>query len=1248
MRTFSPCFSKAHRQFPARLAQFARALAYMAMTAGLVAQAQTLDSPNPAPNGEVDAMAVQPDGKLLLGGLFTMVAGQPYNSIARLNSDGSLDGGFNPGSDGFVQTLLVQPDGKILVGGGFNTLAGQPRTCLGRLNADGSLDTSINPRANNTVLCLALQTDGKFLMGGFFTNVVGQPRSHVARLNANGSLDSTFNPGASDTVRTLAIQPDGKILLGGDFTSVGGQAVNQICRLNKDGTVDTNFTATIGGSSPSVFCLTLQSDNSILVGGNFSKLNGQDCLNLGRLNPDGSMNNAFIPNPDAAVTSISLQTDGKIIIGGVFRSLNGLTALSLARLNPDGTPDGTFISSTDGGVTALALQADGKVVVGGFFTTLNGQPRGNFGRLNNTYPATQNLSYNASTITWLRGGSSPEVWRASFENSINGVTWNNLGDGVRLPGAGWQLTGVAAPTNFPIRARGFVSGGADNGSSWFSETMLGSAPLITQQPASRTNALGSTATFTVQASGSQPMFFHWRKNTTALTDIGNISGSQTATLTLSNVSGADFGAYSVVVSNLLGVVTSQSATLSLADPAITLQPVSRTNFATTSATFTVAAVGTPPVSYQWRKGTVKLTDGPNISGSQSNTLTLNSVLGADAGSYSVVVSNLSRSIVSSVATLTVIDPVVAFSSPNQSVQTGDTVFFEVVALGTTPLSYQWQKNGTNLIGATSSSLVLNNVQRADIGNYGVAVGNSFGTAFAPTSTLAVNLATADTLSAAASGYVSSMAVQRDGKIIVGGAFTNLAGQPRSGLGRLNQDGTLDTAFNPGASGQVNALLIQPDDKILVAGTFTNLAGQPRNYLGRLNLDGSLDASFTATADGAVIALAMQADGKTVVGGTFASLGGQSRTRIGRLNADGSLDADFKPSANSDVSCLAVQSDGKILAGGAFTGLAGQTRWHVGRLNDDGSLDSSFVPVVSSWVFTLAVQPDQKILLGGAFDRLAGVSIGCLTRLNPDGTRDSSFNPNANDLVYSVVLQADGGIMVGGSFTSLAGRSCNYLGRLNIDGSMDLGFNPNPDATVYSLTLQPNGKTLVGGTFKLLNGKARSYLGRLNATDPATENLSFNSSTITWLRSGTLPEVWLTSFEVSTNFGGTWQDLGIGTRVSGGWELTGLTLPANNAVIRAHGFVPDSGVSSWIVESIYPAALLAQPTIARGDGSFGFISNQFGFNISGSAGQSIVVEASTNLVNWTPLTNTILGSSPYFFSDPAAAGIPTRFYRARLQ
>ena len=138
--------------------------------------------------------------------------------------------------------------------------------------------------------------------------------------------------------------------------------------------------------------------------------------------------------------------------------------------------------------------------------------------------------------------------------------------------------------------------------------------------------------------------------------------------------------------------------------------------------------------------------------------------------------------------------------------------------------------------------------------------------------------------------------------------------------------------------------MQVDGKILIGGAFTNFNGTARNYLARINADGSLDTGFNPNADSYVNGLAVQADGKILLVGDFTTVSGTTRNRIARINANGSLDTGFNPNANGGINngginCVTVQADGKILVGGGFTAIGGIGRNLIARLNANGSLDT---------------------------------------------------------------------------------------------------------------------------------------------------------------------------------------------------------------------------------------------------------------------------------------------------------------------
>jgi uncharacterized delta-60 repeat protein len=305
----------------------------------------------------------------------------------------------------------------------------------------------------------------------------------------------------------------------------------------------------------------------------------------------------------------------------------------------------------------------------------------------------------------------------------------------------------------------------------------------------------------------------------------------------------------------------------------------------------------------------------------------------------------------------------------------------------------------------------------------------------------------------ANSDVRPIAVQADGKILVGGSFSSIGGQTRKCIARLNPDGSLDATFDPNVTdttgtGAVFAVAVQADGKILVGGVFTSIGGQTRNNIARLNPDGSLDAAFDPNANFFVEALAVQADGKILVGGLFSSIGGQTRNGIARLNSDGLLDASFDPNANGQVHALAVQADGKILVGG-FISIGGQTFNGIARLNSDGSLDASFDPNANDFVFAVAVQADGKILVGGDFTSIGGQPRNRIARLTPTGcsvtstvcgriivgTAPTDFTVNLSDPADPATVQAT-------DFTVNGTPADNDI-IINGDLSITFHFNTSP-------------------------------------------------------------------------------------------------------------------------------------------------------------------------------------------------------------
>jgi uncharacterized repeat protein (TIGR01451 family)/uncharacterized delta-60 repeat protein len=304
------------------------------------------------------------DGPIVIVGGFTQVNSVWQNGIARLNVNGSLDTSFNPGS-GADSTIYAIAETSLpagitnqprtlayYIGGSFANFDGVHCGGIARLNAStnspgaqGTVDPNFNVGEGVTgsdavVHALAVQqANGQVILGGDFTAFNGVPYNHLIRLNVDGSVDTSFNPstnfGPADSVRAIAIQPDGQILIGGLFTNVGGSNLNYLARLNSaDGSVDTNFNVGVGGNND-VLALAIDSQNRILVGGEFTRFSGVTRNGITRLNPDGTVDPTinFGTGADGGfVDAIVIQSNDEIDVGGGFSTFEGIAENNFVRL----------------------------------------------------------------------------------------------------------------------------------------------------------------------------------------------------------------------------------------------------------------------------------------------------------------------------------------------------------------------------------------------------------------------------------------------------------------------------------------------------------------------------------------------------------------------------------------------------------------------------------------------------------------------------------------------------------------------------------------------------------------------------------------------------------------------------------------------------------------------------------------------------------------------------------------------------
>jgi hypothetical protein len=277
----------------------------------------------------------------------------------------------------------------------------------------------------------------------------------------------------------------------------------------------------------------------------------------------------------------------------------------------------------------------------------------------------------------------------------------------------------------------------DNAANYFGlddvslQTQTNIVPAFIQQPMNLTVMAGQPAAFSVATTGSTPISYQWQFGGMP------IAGANCSSYTIGSTMPTNAGNYSCVVGNNAGVTNSAVAALAVVStPVITSQPTNAIVYAGQPATFSVEAIGPQPLSYQWQFGV----NGTNIIDATNATLTLPNVQPADGGVYAVTVSNAYGAIVSSNALLTVlvVPPFISTQPTNQVVYAGDTARFTVGAGGTSPLSFQWSFNGTNLLGATNSILLIGNAQSNQSGNYSVLVANAYGSTNSALVTLTVN------------------------------------------------------------------------------------------------------------------------------------------------------------------------------------------------------------------------------------------------------------------------------------------------------------------------------------------------------------------------------------------------------------------------------------------------------------------------------------------------------------------------------
>ena len=312
-------------------------------------------------NGLGECLGIQTDGKIIIGGAFTTVNGVTRNHVARLNTDGTLDIAFNPDINGDCYALVVRPNDRIIIGGAFTTVSGSIRNYIARLDSNGVLDGTFNQSLNGACRIITLQNTidhaNWMVIAGDFTEIAGEARQYVARLDADGELDASFAPVLDAPVLSICVKVDDTILIGGEFTTVDTELHGHIAQFLAVGTLDDSFVTYCNDNVTSI--AVRESDDKIIICGDFDYVNSKSTNNNVRLNSDGTLDQGVYFEPEyITFTCTYTAEDGGMIVGvtpqtvEIYNDCSTVEALPYNNATFDGWSDGVLTAQrTDENIT---------------------------------------------------------------------------------------------------------------------------------------------------------------------------------------------------------------------------------------------------------------------------------------------------------------------------------------------------------------------------------------------------------------------------------------------------------------------------------------------------------------------------------------------------------------------------------------------------------------------------------------------------------------------------------------------------------------------------------------------------------------------------------------------------------------------------------------------------------------------------------------------------------------------------------
>jgi uncharacterized repeat protein (TIGR01451 family)/uncharacterized delta-60 repeat protein len=1241
-------------------------------------------------NGAIYALAVQSNGQLVIGGAFGMYHTFQRSAIARLNADGSLDANYNVGTgfDDSVYALKLQPDGKALVGGIFTSFNTTRRMGLARLFTSGSLDTSFMDTAYNQfaglpktfsfnnpsfVNCIDLQTNGDLMIGGSFTNVGG-----------NLSVNYPFEVFTSGSISGRTNAHNSGAHPSAPFTRQDKTTRFNIARIIGGYTLGPGNLEYDPNSQP--FSID---ENSGDLAVTLRRVDGR--LGTAQVLPSTTNNTAVFPLDFSSSTSTQTWAEYNATINAVFVfSPISVGFVGNTYFNVPITDD--LLQEGDETFGLIVSNAYGGITLGGEFIPLGAA----LGHADSGSAAISDNDFNKGEFNFAFAGylvnesglsAVISVIRTNGSSGTVNVDYRTRNGTAISPGdytpASGTLRFVTGQTNATFTIPIF-----DGPEVEFDETVvlvLTNATGGAKLPGGLANST-ITSTLTIidddflggRLQFSTDSYTNNENDVSAVVTVNRLGGNLGAlTVQFQTLAGgtATAGADYVATNGVLVWADGESGSKTFTVPLLADGTVDGTEsvFLRLSNPSQVGALGARTNATLW------IEDGDAYGLFSFNQSFYEADENGSAPTITVLRGGGSAGTVSvAFATL----PIIALPGVDYIETNGVLTFLpgEFSKTFTVPLIDNAAPDGDR-----SLQLILSSPVNGGLGAFTNVVLNIVDNE--SINTPAGSLDTTFSSLASANGAVYGLVRQMDGRLIMAGDFTQVTSVPRNRLARLKASGVLDTTFDigPGANDSIRSLALTSEGKLLVGGLFTTINGTNRSRVARLSTDGTVDISFNpgAGADNPVFALIVQPNDKVLVGGSFSTFNNITRPGLVRLNTNGVVDASFTVGAgfNGTVYALALQNDGKVVVGGDFISFNGVARTNLVRLNANGSLDLSFDSSLSvgAAVRAIAVQPDGSIVIGGSFTNVNGVTRNHLARLDKNGLLDATFvaggaNSGADNTVYTIAQQIDGRLLVGGDFTIFNGVTRNGITRLyDLDGGTDptINFGTGANGFVGALIIQPDRRIVLGGGFTEYNGQPRQHICRIyGGSIEGTGSLEFSAAHYV------VSETSTNAIITVRRRGGTTGEVRVDAFTQDNTAVAGVDyLATANTLIFPEGetrrflnvpILPNTTLDgnrianlflSGFVNTIPGPQPFAELLILDDEASLGFSSANFAANENSVGGNAIITLARTGATNTsasiTIVTLTNGTATPFFDFIPTnavvtfAPGEATRQFQVRV-